>query len=144
MLQVALQQCRNPRRPGSSSSTPQSSRFVLATPLLLGLVPHKRMKNMGPEYGLLWRPPPSMNGHQSSGAGARVWRAQGSAPCYANTAKTHRPLKWMCLSIGGVLFTGVLIMRALLFGVYIKAEDFWKPSDSFTRSEGPQQPAVAL
>ena len=27
----------------------------------------------------------------------------------------------------GVLFVGVLIIRALLLGVYVTAPDFWKP-----------------
>ena len=32
---------------------------------------------------------------------------------------------WLFYQLG-ILLTGVLVVRALLFGVYIKAPDFWK------------------
>ena len=33
---------------------------------------------------------------------------------------------WLVLRIGGVLFVGALVKRAILFGVHIGAPDFWK------------------
>ena len=47
----------------------------------------------------------------------------------ASPAQTCSADLWVDLAISelGVLFVGVLIRRALVFGVYIRAPDFWKP-----------------
>ena len=48
-------------------------------------------------------------------------RAKGTTDTLQKTRE-----RWLSFFLGGALFVGVLVRRAVLFGVYIKAPDFWK------------------